>query len=298
MELSGEGDSYARSFAGDTYNSAVYAKRRHSSIDVQFLTAVGVDPVSQAMVAQWDRDQVGHSLVGVSEIAHPGIYAIATDDDGERSFTYWRAASAATEFVALLTDSSRRAVMEFNYIYFSGITLAILSEKDRASFLELIAEAKNSGQTISFDPNYRAALWRDADQAAHWLTEAYRLTDIAFPGLADHQAVFGHQSTEDVRVFLQDLQTREIVMKAGTADIYCYSSDQNPVHLRTTLANNPCDTTGAGDSFAGTYLAERIMLAPVESALASAARVAKLVVQHPGAIVSETLYHEYLNKDL
>ena len=69
MELAGEGDSYARSFAGDTYNSAVYAKRRHSSLDVQILTAVGADPISQAMVAQWDRDQVGHSLVGVSEIA-------------------------------------------------------------------------------------------------------------------------------------------------------------------------------------------------------------------------------------
>ena len=289
MELSGDGDSYARAFAGDTYNCAVYAKRRHEDINVEILTAIGSDPVSRAMVAQWDRNHIGHSLVMTSENAHPGIYAISTDDDGERSFTYWRKDSAATELMSLMSEDIRRAITQFNWIFFSGITLAILTDEDKVAFIALIAALKEQGKTIAFDPNYRAVLWRDTGHATHWLTEAYRLTDVALPGLADHNELFGHQSSEDVRTFLQDLQIGEIVLKADAAGIYGYLQDQNPVHLATTTDRNPKDTTGAGDSFAGTYLAERLVGASMPGAIRSAIRMASLVVQHHGAIIDHAL---------
>ena len=289
MELSGDGNSYARAFAGDTYNCAVYAKRRHQDIDVQILTAIGSDPVSKAMVAQWDRDHIGHSLVMISDNAHPGIYAVSTDDNGERSFTYWRKDSAATELMSLMSEGTCRGIAQFNWIFFSGITLAILADEDKAAFLALIAALKEQGKIIAFDPNYRAVLWRNKDHATHWLTEAYRLTDVALPGLADHNEIFGHQGSEDVRAFLQDLQIGEIVLKADAAGIYGYLQGQDPVHLATTAARNPKDTTGAGDSFAGTYLAERIMGASMPDAIRSAIRMASLVVQHHGAIIDPAL---------
>lgn len=294
MELSGEGNSYARAFAGDTYNCAVYAKRRHEDIDVQILTAIGSDPVSQAMVAQWDRDHIGHSLVMTSESAHPGIYAISTDDDGERSFTYWRRDSAATEFMSLMSEDTRRGIGQFDWIFFSGITLAILSDEDKAAFIDLIAACREQGKTIAFDPNYRAVLWRNTDHATRWLTEAYRLTDVALPGLADHNEIFGHRSSEDVRAFLQDLRIGEIVLKADTAGIYGYLRGQDPVHLATTAERNPKDTTGAGDSFAGTYLAERLVGVSMPDAIRSAIRMARLVVQHHGAIIDRVLYRKFV----
>ena len=296
MELSGDGNSYARAFAGDTYNCAVYAKRRHEHIDVQILTAIGSDPVSKAMVAQWDRDRIGHSLVMTSESAHPGIYAISTDDDGERSFTYWRKDSAATELISLMNEDTRHAIAQFNWIFFSGITLAILTDEDKAAFLALIAACKEQGKTIAFDPNYRAVLWRNPDHATHWLTEAYRLTDVALPGLADHNEVFGHRGSEDVRMFLQGLQVGEVVLKADAAGIYGYLGDQDPVHLATTSDRNPRDTTGAGDSFAGTYLAERLMGASMTDAIRSAIEMASLVIQHQGAIIDHALYRRFVRE--
>lgn len=295
MELSADGNSYARAFAGDTYNCAVYAKHRHEDIDVQILTAIGSDPVSRAMVAQWDRDHIGHSLVMTSESAHPGIYAISTDDDGERSFTYWRKDSAATELMALMTEDTRQAIAQFNCIFFSGITLAILPDEDKAELIALIAVLKEQGKTIAFDPNYRSVLWRNADHAAHWLTQAYRLTDVALPGLADHNEIFGHQCNEDVRAFLQDdLKTGEIVLKADADGVYGYSRNEDPVHLATTSDHDPRDTTGAGDSFAGTYLAERLMGASMPDAMRSGIEVASLVVQHRGAIIDQAVYREFV----
>ena len=295
MELSADGNSYARAFAGDTYNCAVYAKRRHEDIDVQILTAIGSDPVSQAMVAQWDRDHIGHSLVATSESAHPGIYLISTDDDGERSFTYWRKDSAATELMSLMTEDTRRAIAQFNCIFFSGITLAILPDEDKAELIALIAALSEQGKTIAFDPNYRSVLWRNADHAAHWLTQAYRLTDVALPGLADHNEIFGHTCNEDVRTFLQDdLRVGEIVLKADADGVYGYLRNDDPVHVATTTDRNPKDTTGAGDSFAGTYLAERIMGTSVPNAMQSGIRMASLVIQHRGAIIDQAVYHEFV----
>lgn len=297
MELSGDDNTYQRTFAGDTYNTAVYAKRCHDHLDVQMLTAIGTDPISEAMLAQWDKDQVGHDLVMLSSDAHPGIYAISTDQRGERSFTYWRKYSAAVELMSLMTDDIRQKVKQFHTIYFSGISLAILSEHDKAALLDLIADLKAQGSTIAFDPNYRAALWQDAHYARQWLTRAYRLADIAFPGLADHREIYGHDSREVVAACLQELGVPEIVLKADDAGVLGYLHGQDPVHQSVRLDSHPKDTTGAGDSFAGTYLAERLVGASMSTAIRSASAVAGLVVQHHGAIIDSALYRNVFPKD-
>lgn len=297
MELSAHGNSYQRAFAGDVYNCAVYAKRRKKNLDVQILTSIGIDPISKAMVAQWNQDGIGSDLVMRSEHAHPGIYAISNDEHGERSFTYWRSASAAKELVALLNEDIRHKIEQFNTIYFSGITLAILSDQDKTIFLDLLTKLRSQGSIIAFDPNYRDALWQDKHKARHWMTKAYQLTDIALPGLADHEEVYGHQDSEQVSTFLQELNIQEIILKAEKSGIFGYQRNQPPVHKNIVAEPNPKDTTGAGDSFAGTYLAERLTGSSLTDALNTAAAVASLVVQHRGAIIDATLYSEAFQKD-
>lgn len=297
MELLGQGDTYQRTFAGDVYNSAVYAKRRNKEIDVQILTAVGTDAVSAEMMAQWAREGVGHELVMTSTTAHPGIYIVSTDSEGERTFSYWRKHSAATELMSLLTENTRHQLEKFDAIFFSGITLAILSDDEKTELLALIATLKAQGKTIAFDPNHRAVLWTNKDHAAHWLTKAYQLTDIALPGLADHKEIFGHKDQEDVRSFLQKLEVNEVIVKADSAGLFGYLDTQPPIHHAITeLA--PKDTTGAGDSFAGTYLAGRLSGESVAEAMRNAAKIAGLVIQHRGAIVDASLYQEFIQKDL
>jgi sugar/nucleoside kinase (ribokinase family) len=66
----------------------------------------------------------------------------------------------ADDPAALATACSHR-----DLIYFSGITLAILNAVGRKNLLEAIAEARERGTKIAFDPNYRARLWHSADDA-------------------------------------------------------------------------------------------------------------------------------------
>lgn len=80
---------------------------------------------------------------------------------------------------------------------------------------------------------------------------------------------------------------------------YCAAlwRNRDPVHLTVITEPNPKDTTGAGDSFAGTYLAERVNGSTVKDAPSRAAQVAQAVVQHPGAIINAEIYREASQQD-
>ncbi len=150
MELSAQDDLYyARAFAGDTYNAAVYAKRWCPELEVSYLSAVGTDAISDTMLEQWLTEDIDCSLVVRSEDAPPGIYTIATDADGERSFVYWRDHSAATQIMQLLRAcGGAKIIPNFDYVYFSGICLAILSDEDKGSLLDLVQSLRNCGANV------------------------------------------------------------------------------------------------------------------------------------------------------
>lgn len=131
-------DSYRVGFAGDTFNTAWYA-RQLAPVDVlniDYFSAVGDDEMSERMVAFMEG--AGISFHGSAvQGAGPGLYMIHLKN-GERSFQYWRSASAARH----LADKLDRlpAVASGDTVYISGITVAILPEARRADLLERLAQ--------------------------------------------------------------------------------------------------------------------------------------------------------------
>src|ERR671914_2394802 len=84
-------------FAGDTANTAVYLKRSAPELAVAYVTALGLDPLSERMLAFFADEGLETGLVERRRERVPGLYAISVDAGGERSFTYWRDSSAARE---------------------------------------------------------------------------------------------------------------------------------------------------------------------------------------------------------
>ena len=81
-------DNLTRSFGGDTLNTSVYLARLLAARDVaiDYVTALGDDPFSDAMIAGWRDEGIGTDLVARLPGRLPGIYVIRTDAAGERSF--------------------------------------------------------------------------------------------------------------------------------------------------------------------------------------------------------------------
>jgi len=274
-----------KSYAGDTYNTSIYAKRYFPESNIQYLSCVGKDSFSEEMLSVWQSAGINADYVQTSPDKNIGIYSITTDDEGERSFSYWRDGSAATQLMQLLNVNSL-VDATFDYIYISGLSFAIFNDEDKQKLIELIDLLRGNGAKIAFDPNYRARMWNNKEHAIYWLEEIYKRSDIVLPGLEDHSDLLDQHDLESVRNYMKKFNISEQVIKCGKEGVYAYDELNNSYHIPFTPAAKQIDSTAAGDSFAGTYLAARLKGEGIQQALVSADRVASIVVQHHGAIVN------------
>lgn len=290
IELSGQNDmQWHMGFAGDTLNTAWYVRAlMHPEFIVDYITAFGDDAFSNQQIAFMKENGINTDKSPIIKGARPGLYAI-TLTGAERSFTYWRNDSAArrlAENPAHLLASLKNRKM----IYFSGITLAIILPEHRQSFLDIISTCRSNGSLIAFDPNFRASLWSDHELARELMTKAMLNTDIALPTLPDEQALFGDADGQACAQRLKALGVREIIVKDGTDPAIVQFEDNQS--LVPSVKASAIDTTGAGDSFNGGYLAARLnRLAPVEAAM-QAHKVAARVVECRGALMPMQVAHD------
>lgn len=287
IELSGQaGPNWRMGFAGDTFNTLWALHALSGDRPATYVSAFGDDPFSQGQIAFFAENGIGIGESPVIPGARPGLYAI-TLTGAERSFTYWRGDAAARQLAsdpAALEKSLENQAL----VYFSGITLAILDDAARKTLLNAVAKARAAGSLVAFDPNYRPRLWRSREEAQAAILDALAVTDIALPTFPDEQMLFGDATPQATAQRLGKL-VGEVVVKNGEEPALIAENDAlqsiPAVHVAA-----PVDTTGAGDSFNGGYLAARLAgHAPAEAAL-RAHRVAAAVVQVRGALAPfETL---------
>lgn len=279
IELSRRADRSAQiGFGGDTLNSAVYLARL--GVDVGFMTAVGVDPWSEELVAAWRDEGVKCPLVLRHPSRLPGVYAISLDDSGERSFSYWRSQSAARVFFECPgAEEAVRSAAKAKLLLLSAISLAVLEGDGRSRALELVKSVRKHGGKVAFDPNYRSRLWPSVTAYRHAVQEIAPHVDIALPSFDDEAAVWEDPSAEHSLARWQAYGVPEVVVKNGVRGALT-GLGLAPAEVVAKVA----DTTGAGDSFNAGYLARRLAGEDVLQAAAFGAQVAACVVQHSGAI--------------
>jgi 2-dehydro-3-deoxygluconokinase len=279
---------FGLAFGGDTFNTAVYMAR--SGADVAYATALGDDAYSDGIRALAKSEGVAGDLIATKPGRMPGLYLIETSATGERSFAYWRDRAPARELfdgggdAALLT-----AMKAARLVYFSGVTLSLYNEAARDAFATALIAARKAGARIAMDNNFRPRGWGgDAATAranARPVFERFwRLADLALPTFDDEQALWGDAGPAVTIGRLAALGVTEIVVKNGAEGALVHSADTTST-VACPASVTPLDTTAAGDSFNGGYLAARLDGGlPADAALAGH-RLAAIVIQHRGAIV-------------
>lgn len=289
-----------RTFGGDTLNTAVYAARCLSDIaaaQVDYVTALGDDPFSTELLNAWQAEGVGTGLVARLPGKLPGLYIIRTDDQGERSFYYWRENAAARElFRVAQTESLLQTLSRYDFIYLSAITLAILDESSREGLLELLKTVRKNGGKVGFDSNYRPRLWPDPPSTRRWLEKVLQHTDIGFPTFDDEIQLYDDHSAEQTARRYHQLGVSEVVVKCGKQPCLVSYSDQQSYVSGETVAQ-PVDTTAAGDSFNAAYFSTRLSGSSPEQAAQAGHTLAARVISHQGAIIPKASMPENLIKN-
>ncbi|MEQ8689360.1 MAG: sugar kinase [Pseudomonadales bacterium] len=278
---------YAQSFGGDSLNTAVYLARLDCA--VQYLTIVGDDGFSGALLALLDAEEIDRSRVIRRDHATLGLYVIKNDEQGERSFTYWRDTSPARGLfdAAVSCDG-------IDVFYFTGITVAVCLS-GLVNLLDLLRALRGQGVRIAFDPNYREALWRDSRQAQEAMGHVLPLCDLVMPTLDDMRALYDCETAPECEKLLRGHRVREIVVKGGDGRVNVLVDAANYSGQATMQA--AIDTTGAGDAFNAGYLAGRSRGLTVDDCIAMGHATAAQVVLHPGAIVPKEGFTMRINQD-
>jgi len=284
-----------QSFAGDVLNTAVYLKRTFSDLEPYFISAVGTDKLSTEMIAFFDQEKINTEFVFRSKEKNAGLYAIETDEVGERSFTYWRENSAAKDVMSFIDEKVVNSISAGDMVFFSGISLAVIKPADRAKFWLFIKQLKDLGAKLVFDPNYRARMWQNPQEAKEQFEQAFICADITLPGIDDFEQLYGITTAEAVFEFCQPYQFDELVIKNGEASI-CVYINELAYHFQIKAVANVIDTTSAGDSFNGVYLGARAKGFDLEQAINLASKAAGFVIQHHGAIVEQGAYQAFIKE--
>ena len=292
VELFPEGPGlWRQGFAGDVFNALWYA-RAYVGADarVGFHTGLGRDALSGQLEAFLDEHGIDLGDSPRFDDRTLGLYAIHLDG-GERSFSYWRDASAARRLAA---DPGRlaRRVAGAELVYVSGITLAILAPPDLDALCEVLAAARGE-RTVAFDPNVRPRLWADPARMRPSIERVAALADVVLPGVEDETFLAGPGTAEEVARRYAGFGAGLVVVKDGARDVLARgvapalggrAAEPVDVALATTPIDAPLDTTGAGDAFAGAFLAGLLAGQGVAGAIGQAQRCAATVVMTRGAL--------------
>ncbi|MGB7803477.1 sugar kinase [Buttiauxella sp.] len=290
IELSQKGAEVSRGFGGDTLNTSVYIARQvdADALEVHYVTALGEDNFSQQMLDAWQQENVHTELTQRLEHRLPGLYYIETDSTGERTFYYWRNEAAARFW---LESEQAQAICaelaQFDYLYLSGISLAILNAASREKLMALLTQCRANGCKVIFDNNYRPRLWASREETQQVYQQMLACTDIAFLTLDDEDLLWGEKPVEEVIHRTQAAGVREVVIKRGADS--CLVAIQGETTLEVPAVKLPkekvIDTTAAGDSFSAGYLAVRLTGGSAEEAAKRGHLTASTVIQYRGAII-------------
>ncbi|WP_299649090.1 sugar kinase [uncultured Jannaschia sp.] len=274
--------TYRLGYAGDTLNTAWYLARLRPEWQIDYVTALGSDAMSDSVLTFLRDSGIGTEHVIRDAERTVGLYLI-TLKDGERSFSYWRGQSAARR---LAEDPMRldAAFAGADLVYLSGITLAILEGEGRAHLMEALRRARGAGAKVAFDPNLRLRLWPDTATMCAAVMEAAALCDITLPSHDDEASHFGDADPAATRDRYLGQGAGTVVVKNGDGPIL-HAEGGTTGRFEPEPLPRVVDSTAAGDSFNAAYLAARLDGQGEATAIAAGCALAARVISERGALV-------------
>ncbi|PIB25573.1 hypothetical protein BFP76_00045 [Amylibacter kogurei] len=283
VELSPAGQgTFSNGFAGDVFNTLWYARAlTPSDWDVSFYTGFGGD-VMGAKMRQFISDAgIDCQNAPTIDECPTGLYMIHLDG-AERSFSYWRDTSGARQMMRN-PEKLWQQVKQADLVYLSGITLAVLQGNDAELLIENLRSHMKPSAQIAFDPNIRPRLWKDHDRMKRVISNAGSIADIVLPSFDDETACFGDKTPNDCADRYLKAGAKLVIVKNGESPTLI-ATGQDRETRSVPRYTGVVDTTAAGDSFNGAFLAKLMAGADPIDAVGAGQICAGRVVCTKGAL--------------
>lgn len=277
---------YARNPGGAPANVAVAAQRLGAK--TAFLGKAGKDMHGEYLRSVLGKEKVETRGLILDEQYFTTLAFVEVDEMGERSFSFSRKPGADTRIQKEEIDVD---ILDHTYIFHVG-SLSLTDQPARDTTFYAVKRAKSKGSLISYDPNYRASLWKDEETAKVQMRSLIPYVDIMKISEEETELLTGYK---DIQIAANDLYQQGVKVVAvtlGEKGAYIYCKDGG-FQVPGFTATETIDTNGAGDSFWGGFLyqlshSEKTLKELTKEELTEYARfgnaVASICVEKKGAI--------------
>ena len=274
---------FAANPGGAPANVAVAAARLGAS--AAFIGKVGRDGFGAYLTGVLTENGVDASGVRADET--PTTMAVVTvAPGGERSFRFVRGADAL-----LTEDEADTALIEGTKVLHFG-SVSLTAEPARSATLFAARHAREHGVLVSYDPNYREALWPDREEAVARMCAPLPLADVLKLSDEELPLLTGTDDPAEGTRRLADRGVSLVLLTLGGEGAFWRW--QGKTGLVPGVATTVADTNGAGDTFLGAVLSrlcrrpagplEGLTAAEVEDIVSFANRAAAKTCSRSGAI--------------
>ena len=174
---------------------------------------------------------------------------VSLKENGEREFSFSRKPGADTQLCMKEIDKS---ILENTRVFHVG-SLSLTDDPSRTATYEAINIARNSGAVISYDPNYRAALWSDPETAQLRMQSLIPYVDMMKISDEETSLLTPYQDPEEAIQYLLRQGVHLVAVTLGRDGALI--GNENGIIKAEGFSSHAVDTTGAGDSFWGGFLA-------------------------------------------
>ena len=254
---------------GAESNTAIAASRLGTP--AAWIGRVGDDGLGDLVV-----DTLRGAGLAVTAIIDPAPTSIMVKEHrspATTEITYYRANGPGAHLTP--DDLDEALIRQAGVVHLTGITPA-LSASARRTVFAAAEVARDAGVPVSFDVNFRSKLW-SAHEAGPVLRDLASRASIVFVG-EDEAAVLGVDADQPraITEAIARWGPTEVVLKRG-AQGACALEAGRFVRMPATPAV-VVDVVGAGDAFAGGYLAEFLIGEPPEAKLETGTRCGAVLV--------------------
>jgi len=272
---------YNQSIAGDTLNFSSYLDKKIFS--TFYLTAIGISDISQKVLNFLKQEKINIDLVTQIASYEIGLYLIKNNNLGEKRFYYWRDNSAAKFFFNNNIRNFPKKLKNFEYIYFTGITLSLLEGDNIDRFIELINYLKKKNSKIIFDFNIRINRW-SKKRLCLYLNLVLPTIDILFASGEDFDFWEGNRNVNNFEKVLNKYKISHGIYRKNARINYSFLNNKKYM-IKNNLLKKVVDTSGAGDGYNAAYLSNFLENYDPKKALEIAAKIGAKIVMKKGAIV-------------
>ena len=220
-----------------------------------FIGKVGNDSFGRFLCDTLQKYNVSTDGVITDKSANTTLAVVSVNENGERSFAFYRKNSADT----LLSENEiiDLQLRNTHILHFGSVSLT--AEPSRTATISAVKRAKSFGAVISYDPNYRESRWSSLDEAVEQMKKPLDLVDILKVSDEELPLISGKTDVEEGAKYLCDKYNIKLVLVTlGAKGAYYRFKDCAGIvdGVSVTVA----DTNGAGDTFFGAFLSRMVYM--------------------------------------